>query len=68
MQCLAERLSTAKGIYVLMWIWLHLAFALVQATNLCFCGSNVRWHCATSIDYEAGLPIITEYTIYMAGS
>ena len=32
------------------WVKVHLAFAIIRATNLCFRGSRVRWQNGTSID------------------
>jgi len=37
----------------------HLAFAVIQATNLCLQGSRVHWRSGTSIDDGAGLPNVS---------
>ena len=62
LQRLAERLSVgwdrSYG-HVLMWIPVHLAFAVIRATNLCLRGSRVRWRSTTSIDDGAGLPEVS---------
>ena len=48
LQCLAYQLSVA-GVWcknhghMLMWIKVHLAFSVVQVTNLCFPASHVHW-------------------------
>jgi len=62
LQRLAERLSSGWGKsygHVLTWIRVHLAFAVIWATNLCLRGSRVRWRSGTSIDDGAGLPNVT---------
>jgi len=59
LQCLAERLSYGWGKsygHVLMWIHVHLTFAVIRETNLCLQGSRVHWRSGTSIDDGAGLP------------
>jgi len=46
LQRLAERLSSGWGKsygHVLMSIRVRLAFAVIQATNLCLQGSHVHW-------------------------
>ena len=46
LQHFVDQLSGAWGKsydHVLMWIKVHLTFAIVQATNLCFCGSRMYW-------------------------
>ena len=43
--------------HVLMWIHVHLAFAVIRAINLCLRGSGVRcWQNHTNIDDGADLP------------
>jgi len=42
-----------------MWICVHLAFAVIRATNLCLRGSCVHWQSGTSIDDGAGLPNVS---------
>ena len=62
LQRLADHLSSAWGKsygYMLMWIKVHLAFSVVRATNLCFCGSRVLWQSGTGIDDGAGLPYVS---------
>ena len=62
LQHLADRRSSAWGKsygHVLMWIKVHLAFAVVRATNLCFRVSRVRWRSGTGIDDESGLPYVS---------
>ena len=62
LQRLDDRLSSAWGKsygHVLMWIKVCLAFAVVRATNLCFCGSRVCWRSGTGIDNGAGLPYVS---------
>ena len=62
LQRLADRLSSDWGKsygHMLMWIKVCLAFAVVQATNLCFRGSRVHWRSVTGIDDGAGLPYVS---------
>ena len=51
LQSLADRLSSGWDKcygHVLIWIRVHLAFAIIRATNLCFCGSYMHWWSGTS--------------------
>ena len=62
LQRLADRLSSTWGNsygHVLMWIKVRLAFAVVQATNLCFHGSRVHWWSGPGIDDGASLPCVS---------
>ena len=68
LQRLADRLSSAWGKsygHVLMWIKVHLAFAVVGATNLCFRGSCVRWRSGSGIDDGAGLPYVSLAQVFI---
>jgi len=58
--CLYSGWGKSYG-HVLMWIrvHVHLAFAVIRATNLCLRGSHVCWQSGTSIDDGAGLLNVT---------
>ena len=62
LQHLDDRLSGAWGKNysdALLWIKVHLAFAVVWVTNLCFHGSRVHWQSGTSIDNGTGIPHVS---------
>ena len=42
---------------VMGWVRARMAFAILRATNLCLCGSRVKWRSGHGMDEGAGLLI-----------
>ena len=49
--------------HVLIWIRVHLAFAIIWTISLCFCISSMCWQSKTSIDDGAGLLNVLNFTL-----